>query len=167
MDTPTHQRSSSAHVYVRPLTRRDLDACVKITTSPNLGRYEVNEILAAHSPTTLGIFTTPPVPASTARPPTPSLHPHEEIMVGYILATLSKPEEEHGQGPFLTVKETQAEEDILKVTLIKSWIGRMRDAKIARKIILQEGAVRGEEERGVWEKTGFVRDEGGWVLYGL
>lgn len=89
-------------------------------------------------------------------------------MIGYIIASLSKPEEEHGEGAFVSVREVQSDEEMLKETLIKSWIGRMRDAKIARKLIVKENAIGTREARAVWEKAGFVQVEGeGLVCIGM
>ncbi|KAA8905075.1 hypothetical protein FN846DRAFT_951305 [Sphaerosporella brunnea] len=144
------------HVFVRPLTPRDTDACdalSAVSATPPLPKKDLYDYLRRDSPTSLGVFTCPPLPDP--------LMPHADIMLGYVIGDT---DDGNGEGSTLRIvglwvlpeQETTGVAEVL----LRGWCDRMRDGRVARKIV-KEGeedarrrewyrdagfAVRGEKE---------------------
>ncbi|KAF8539336.1 hypothetical protein BDD12DRAFT_838796 [Trichophaea hybrida] len=155
------------HVFVRPLTPRDTEDCYRVLEASHgisISFEELSTLVRDNSPTSLGIFTTPPVPPSTRRPPTPSLAPHPEILLGFIIG-----ETDEGSGEGATLKISgmwvlpeEVEKGVGQV-LLKGWVDRMKDGRVAKRIVksmkggLGDGKGEGKEEEMV---MGWLRDSG-------
>lgn len=126
--------------------------------------WKVERLTRKHSSTTLGIFTTPPdLPPSTSRPPTPSLAPHAEIPLGFVIGVL---DEGCGEGATLHIRGMwvlrEAEDKGVGQVLLKAFCGRMKDARVARKLEKSMSCVGDRENVLAWYKeAGFVVRDGG------
>ncbi|KAF8242979.1 hypothetical protein K440DRAFT_90056 [Wilcoxina mikolae CBS 423.85] len=165
------------HVFVRPLTPPDTEDCYRVSEAScgiSISLEELSTLIRDNSPTSLGIFTTPPVPPSTRRPPTPSLAPHPEILLGFIIG---ETDEGSGEGATLKIRGIwvlpEGMEKGVGQVLLKGWVDRMNDGRVAKRIVKSmngglgdgERKEEGKEEEMVMEwfrDAGFaVRDDGG------
>jgi hypothetical protein len=125
-------------VFVRPLTPRDTEECdalAQVSSTPPLPLKELESYLRRDSPTSLGVFTTPALPDPNT--------PHHEILLGYVIGDT---DDGNGEGSTLKVvgewvlpeQETTGVAEVL----LRGWCDRMRDGRVARKIVRE-----GEEDR--------------------
>lgn len=93
-------------------------------------------------------------------------------MLGFILSHVEQEDDRHGgkgkAGLRCVVEEVwcdgeEGEGDELtqlKRTLVKSWVGRMRDGRVAQRIVVRRGCGEGRGEMGWdlgWADAGFMR----------
>jgi hypothetical protein len=146
-NSPIAKLPRDTHIFVCPLTPRDTDVCyalAQVSSTPPLPVKELYEYLRRDSPTTLGVFTCPPLPNPLAR--------HEEILLGYVLADMED-DDELLRMVGLWVLPEQETTGVAEV-LLRGWCDRMRDAQVARKIVKDEEE---DEKKLQWYKdAGFA-----------
>lgn len=90
------------------------------------------------------------------------------MLLGFIIAEQSEPKDEAGEGATLWVKEVVAQKEENKITLVKSFVERMSDARVAKRVVMDvPQGEEGKKEKEWWcSKLGFtVGDLGDLVYY--